>query len=72
MILMIDSPLFSPGAKLRMDMWHTQQVFKNHQQRQISLLRFINFYNTVNPNKGINGMIPYEKLYEHFYGVTKL
>jgi len=55
-----------------MDMWHTQQVFKNRQQRQVSLLRFINFYNTVKPHKGIDGMTPYEKLYEHFYGVTKL
>ena len=29
-----------------MDMWHTQQVFADRKQRQSSLLRFINFYNT--------------------------
>lgn len=55
-----------------MDMWHTQETFADRKQRQISLLRFINFYNTVKPHKGIDGMTPYEKLYEHFYGSTKV
>jgi len=55
-----------------MDMWHRQEQFKDRKQRQISLLRFINFYNTVKPHKGIDGMTPYEKLFEHFYGQQKL
>jgi len=37
-------------------------------RRQISLLRFINFYNTVKSHKGIDGMTPYERLYNFFYG----
>ena len=51
-----------------MEMWHTQEQFMDRRQRQISLLRFINFYNTVKPHKGINGMTPYEKLYDFYYG----
>ena len=55
-----------------MDMWHTKEQFTDRKQRQISMLRFINFYNTVKPHKGIDGMTPYEKLLEHFYGSAKL
>jgi len=55
-----------------MEMWHTQEQFRGRKQRQISLLRFINFYNTVKPHKGIDGITPYEKLFEHFYGQQKL
>jgi hypothetical protein len=51
-----------------MDMWHRNELFKDRNQRHISLLRFINFYNTVKPHKGINDMTPYEKLLEYFYG----
>ena len=36
-----------------MEMEHSKQHFKDRQQRQVSLLRFINFYNTVKPHKGI-------------------
>lgn len=55
-----------------MEMWHTQEQFMHRRQRQISLLRFINFYNTVKSHKGIGEMTPYEKLFEHFYGQQKL
>jgi len=55
-----------------MEMWHTQEQFRDRKQRQVSLLRFINFYNTVKPHKGIDGMTPYEKLFEHFYGQQKM
>ena len=51
-----------------MEMWHQQETFQSRKNRQISLLRFINFYNTVKPHKGIDNMTPYEKLLEHFYG----
>jgi len=49
------------------DMWHTKHQFKDRKQRKASLLRFLNGYNTVKPHKGIDGMTPYEKLYEYFY-----
>ena len=51
-----------------MEMWHQQEIFKDRNNRHISLLRFINFYNTVKPHKGIDNMTPYEKLIEYFYG----
>ncbi len=52
--------------KTLMDMWHAQQCFDSRKDRQVSLARFINFYNTVKPHTGINNMTPYEKLTEHF------
>jgi hypothetical protein len=51
-----------------MEMWHQQETFRDRKGRQISLLRFINFYNTVKPHKGIADMTPYEKLLAYFYG----
>jgi transposase InsO family protein len=51
-----------------MEMWHQKEIFQNRKARQISLLRFVNFYNTVKPHKGIDGMTPYEKLLDYFYG----
>ncbi len=45
--------------RMLMDMWHTQEMYKDCKQRQISLLRFINFYNTVKPHREIDGMTPY-------------
>jgi len=50
-----------------MDMWHNQERFTSRQHRQTSLIRFINYYNTVKPHKGINDMTPYEKLIGYFY-----
>jgi transposase InsO family protein len=49
-----------------MEMWHQKEIFRDRKIRQISLLRFINFYNTVKPHKGIENMTPYEKLLEYF------
>jgi Integrase core domain len=49
-----------------MDMWHRQQVFKDGQHRHIELMRFINFYNTVKPHKGLNNATPYEILTAYF------
>jgi transposase InsO family protein len=51
-----------------MEMWHQQETFRDRKNRQISLLRFINFYNTVKPHKGIDNMTPYEKLLDYFHG----
>jgi transposase InsO family protein len=52
--------------KTIMEMWHEQTIFETRMDRQISLARFINFYNTVKPHAGINNMTPYEKLTEFF------
>lgn len=52
--------------KTIMEMWHEQTIFESRQDRQTSLARFINFYNTVKPHAGINNMTPYEKLTEFF------
>ena len=52
-----------------MEMWHQQETFKDRKTRHFSLLRFINFYNTVKPHKGIDDLTPYEKLLDHFYGL---
>jgi transposase InsO family protein len=49
-----------------MEMWHHQHIFKDSQDRQLQLGRFINFYNTVKPHKGLNNSTPYEMLYQYF------
>jgi transposase InsO family protein len=49
-----------------MEMWHNQHIFKDNQDRQLQLGRFINFYNTVKPHKGLNNSTPYEILYQYF------
>jgi hypothetical protein len=43
-----------------MEMWPTQELFPDRRQRQISLLRFINFYNTIKSHKGIDSKTLYE------------
>ncbi len=35
--------------------------------RHVELMRFINFYNTVKPHKGLNNSTPYEILSNYFY-----
>ena len=50
-----------------MDMWHNKTRFKSRQHRKTELIRFINFYNTVKPHKGIDGRTPLEKLIDYFY-----
>ena len=50
-----------------MDMWHNQEIFKSRAHRKTSLRRFINYYNTVKPHKGIDNMTPIEKLIDYFY-----
>ncbi|WP_232507596.1 hypothetical protein [Neisseria weixii] len=36
-------------------MWHDKFVFKDSEDRQKELCRFVNFYNTVKPHKGLKG-----------------
>ena len=50
-----------------MDMWHKKTKFKSKQHRKTEFIRFINYYNTVKPHKGIDSLTPLEKLIEYFY-----
>ncbi len=52
--------------KTLLEMWHEKTIFESRADRQTSLARFINFYNTVKPHAGIDNMTPYEKLNEFF------
>jgi len=48
-------------------MWYRKTRFKNRNHRRKELIRFVNYYNTVKPHKGINNMTPMEKLISYFY-----
>lgn len=50
-----------------MEMWHHRSRFKSSAHRKQELIRFVNYYNTVKPHKGINGATPFERLVEYFY-----
>ena len=50
-----------------MDMWHNRIEFKNRNHRKLELIRFVNYYNTVKPHKGINNKTPIEQLINYFY-----
>ncbi|TSC78682.1 MAG: hypothetical protein G01um101433_143, partial [Parcubacteria group bacterium Gr01-1014_33] len=50
-----------------MEMWHEKTRFKSRAHRKIELIRFINWYNTVKPHKGINDLTPIEQLINYFY-----
>ncbi len=45
-----------------MEMWHDKFAFKDSEDRQKELCRFVNFYNTVKPHKGLKGDTPFEVL----------
>src|SRR3990167_4570264 len=50
-----------------MQMWHCKMLFKNRAHRRTELIRFVNWYNTVKPHKGINNLTPMEQLINYFY-----
>lgn len=50
-----------------MEMWHEKTEFKNRDHRKKELIRFVNYYNTVKPHKGIESQTPFEKLIDYFY-----
>jgi transposase InsO family protein len=50
-----------------MEMWHKKTEFNNRVHRKQELIRFVNYYNTVKPHKGINNLTPMEKLINYFY-----
>jgi transposase InsO family protein len=49
------------------EMWHNKTQFKSRVHRQQELIRFVNYYNTVKPHKGIGNLTPLEKLIQYFY-----
>jgi len=49
------------------EMWHDKTEFKNRERRKKELIRFVNYYNTVKPHKGIDNLTPMEKLINYFY-----
>ena len=49
-----------------MESWHEKTIFKSREHRKQELIRFINYYNTYKPHKGIDNKTPYEKLTEYF------
>jgi transposase InsO family protein len=53
--------------KTILEMWHNKTEFKSRAHRKQELIRFVNFYNTVKPHKGINNLTPMEKLINYFY-----
>jgi transposase InsO family protein len=53
--------------KTLMEMWHEKTIFKDRAHRKKELIRFVNYYNTVKPHKGIDGVTPMEKLLDYFY-----
>ena len=50
-----------------MEMWSDRTRFKSRVHRKQELIRFVNYYNTVKPHKGINNLTPLEKLISYFY-----
>lgn len=50
-----------------MDMWHSKNEFKTKKEREISLKRFVNFYNCVKSHKWIEWKTPYEMVEEFYY-----
>jgi transposase InsO family protein len=50
-----------------MEMWHDKTKFNSRAHRKVELTRFVNYYNTVKPHKGIDGLTPMEKLINYFY-----
>lgn len=50
-----------------MEMWHQKNQFTSRKERRISLKRFVNWYNTVKPHKGIDNKTPFEVVEEFYY-----
>ena len=49
------------------EMWYNKTEFNSRQHRRTELIRFVNYYNTVKPHKGIDNLTPMEKLINYFY-----
>jgi len=52
-----------------MEQWHIKTKFKSRAHRQTELIRFVNWYNTVKPHRGLNNRTPLEQLTNYFYPI---
>lgn len=52
-----------------LEMRHDKAPFKGSEHRQKELCRFVNFYNTVKPLKGLTGDTPVEVLQAYFFNL---
>lgn len=50
-----------------MEQWHRKTIFHSRAHRKTELIRFINWYNTVKPHRGIHNRTPLEQLTHYFY-----
>lgn len=50
-----------------MEGWHNE-IFNSREERKKQLARYLNYYNSVKPHKGIQSDTPYERLIKHFFG----
>lgn len=50
-----------------LEQWHYKTIFKSRAHRKVELIRFVNWYNTVKPHKGIENRTPMEQLINYFY-----
>ncbi len=50
-----------------LEMWEKKTEFQSRIHRKQELIRFVNYYNTVKPHKGIGNLTPMEKLINYFY-----
>src|SRR4030042_5164118 len=50
-----------------LEMWEKKTDFKSSAHTKKELIRFVNYYNTVKPHKGIGNLTPMEKLINNFY-----
>lgn len=53
-----------------MEGWHSHDL-RSRKQRQLYLARYVNYYNTVKPHKGIDSQTPLERLCAYFYPSEK-
>ena len=54
-----------------MEMWHQKNTFTSRKERNISLKRFCNWYNTVKPHKWIWDKTPYEMIEDFYFWNTE-
>ena len=54
-----------------LEMWYEREKFADRSERKRSLIRFVNYYNTVKPHKGIDGRTPFEQLIVLGYAMSK-
>jgi len=52
-----------------MEMWHKKNRFSSYEEKLISLYRFVNYYNAVEPHSSLNNQTPFEFIAK-FYNIS--